>query len=64
VEYRKPWRQRARIDARVLHLFLARDGVCVSAALERIDPRPADQELFDAFLARAGTGEALPATPP
>jgi hypothetical protein len=64
VDYRKPWRQRARLDARVRHLFLAHDGVCVTVSLERIDPRPEDERLFEAFLDAARVSRRPPAAGP
>lgn len=53
IDYRKPWRQRARIETRVRHLFMAHDGACIMATLEKIDPRPGDEKLFTDFTEAA-----------
>jgi hypothetical protein len=53
IDYARPWRQRARIDARSRHLFLTQGDVVATAHLEIVDPRPEDEAAFAAFLAAA-----------
>lgn len=66
IDYTRPWRQRARIDARSRLLFLAQGDVVATAHLEIIDPRPEDEAVFEAFLAAARfeARDAPPGPPP